>query len=152
MGKTKQVFKKAKRGIKTKIKKSVIKTMTNIKEAFKKGTHRLFLQKSSTFENLMTIKQIKSSYAYLDINKSFTTLTILSMNVSIKAKIISIYSNDEKNNFSRENSIKKGTILIVFISNLANTLLTGNKTRMRYAMVTNDPAFDGCINSVLIEV
>jgi len=98
--------------------------MTNIKEAFKKGTHRLFLQKSSTFENLMTIKQIKSSYAYLDINKSFTTLTILSMNVSIKAKIISIYSNDEKNNFSRENSIKKGTILIVFISNLANTLLT----------------------------
>jgi len=120
--------------------------MTNIKEAFKKGTHRLFLQKSSTFENLMTIKQIKN------INKSFTTLTILSMNVSIKAKIISIYSNDEKNNFSRENSIKKGTILIVFISNLANTLLTGNKTRMRYAMVTNDPAFDGCINSVLIEV
>jgi len=92
--------------------------MTNIKEAFKKGTHRLFLQKSSTFENLMTIKQIKN------INKSFTTLTILSMNVSIKAKIISIYSNDEKNNFSRENSIKKGTILIVFISNLANTLLT----------------------------
>mmetsp|Transcript_6067 Transcript_6067/g.8366 ORF Transcript_6067/g.8366 Transcript_6067/m.8366 type:complete len:85 (+) Transcript_6067:1447-1701(+) len=82
---------------------------------------------------------------------SYTTLTILSINITIRAKISSIYKHSVKKYDCREISINKGTILIIHNNSLTNTMLVDYKSKVSYAIVTNDPTLDGCINSVLIE-
>lgn len=152
MGKSKEIVFKKNRNMKSKRNKSLIKTMIKFKTEFKKGISKDITSLNSTFSKYKRIKKINSRDFFLDYGKNFTTLTILSLNISIRAKIISIYKNKKiLNTNSQENYINKGTILILSNYNMPCTLILENKTQIIYAIVTNNPHLDGCINSVLIE-
>eukprot|EP01053_Blabericola_migrator_P001656 Blabericola_migrator_1__1655@NODE_1445_length_4532_cov_230_960806_g958_i0_p1_GENE_NODE_1445_length_4532_cov_230_960806_g958_i0NODE_1445_length_4532_cov_230_960806_g958_i0_p1_ORF_typecomplete_len259_score56_25Ribosomal_S8e/PF01201_22/6_1e47DUF3746/PF12562_8/9_7e02DUF3746/PF12562_8/0_14_NODE_1445_length_4532_cov_230_960806_g958_i023923168 len=64
--------------------------------------------------------------------------------------IVSVKKNPQSALYTSLGAITKGTIIEVNVSDLGLVTQTGKVVWAKYAQVTNNPEFDGCINAILL--